>query len=66
MSKQANVMREAIDVLKQQGAIIIDPADIPSGVDQDENKNLLRWPICSGAAVPRAKIPNAPWCSCTA
>src|SRR3984885_12064129 len=27
---QANVMSEAIEILKQQGAIIVDPADIPS------------------------------------
>jgi amidase len=48
-------MREAIDVLKQQGAIIIDPADIPSVVDHDENRNFLRWPICSGADGPKGK-----------
>jgi amidase len=46
---QASVMRAAIDVLKQRGAIIIDPADIPSVVDRDESKHFLRWPICSGA-----------------
>jgi amidase len=48
-SAQASVMREAIDVLKQQGAIIVDPADIPSVVDPDASKNFLRWPVCSGA-----------------
>jgi amidase len=48
-SEQASVLREAIDVLKQQGAIIVDPADIPSVVDPDESQNFLRWPICSGA-----------------
>jgi amidase len=47
-SGQASAMREAIDILKQKGAIIIDPADIPSVVDQDESKNFLRWPVCSG------------------
>jgi amidase len=48
-SGQASAMREAIDILKQKGAVIIDPADIPSVVDQDESKNFLRWPVCSGA-----------------
>jgi len=48
-SEQASVMREAIDVLRQQGAIIVDPADIPSIVDPDESQNFLRWPVCSGA-----------------
>jgi amidase len=48
-AEQASVMREAIEVLKQQGAIIVDAADIPSVVDPDESQNFLRWPICSGA-----------------
>jgi amidase len=41
---QAKVMAEAIDILKQQGAIIVDPANIPSVVSQD----LVRWNQCSG------------------
>jgi amidase len=45
----AKVMAEAIDVLKQQGAVIVDPADIPSVVDKDEKNNLLKWNVCSGA-----------------
>jgi amidase len=48
-SEQASVMRQAIDVLRQQGGVIVDPADIPSVVDPDENQNFLRWPVCSGA-----------------
>jgi len=47
-AEQASVMRAAIDILKQKGAIIIDPADIPSVIDRDESKNFLRWPVCSG------------------
>lgn len=35
------VMSEAIDLLRQQGATIVDPADIPSVVDPDPNSNLL-------------------------
>jgi amidase len=46
---QAKVMAEAIDVLRQQGAVIVDPADIPSVVDKDEKNNLLKWGTCSGA-----------------
>ena len=41
-------MTEAIDVLKQQGAIIVDPADIPSVVTTDPDKNILLWGQCSG------------------
>jgi len=35
------VMTEAIEVLRQQGATIVDPADIPSIVDPDPAHNLL-------------------------
>ena len=35
-------MADAIDVLKQQGAVIVDPADIPSVVDKDPAKNYRR------------------------
>jgi amidase len=34
-------MAEAIEILTQQGAIIVDPADIPSVVDPDPANNLL-------------------------
>jgi hypothetical protein len=30
--EQARVMKEAIDILKRQGAVIVDPADIPSSL----------------------------------
>jgi amidase len=46
---QAKVMNDAIEILKQQGAIIVDPADIPSVVTTDPNRNFLRWNTCSGA-----------------
>ena len=52
---QAKVMAEAIDVLKQQGAVIVDPADIPSVVDKDEKSNLLKWNVCSGAEQGRGR-----------
>ena len=48
-------MAEAIDVLKQQGAVIVDPADIPSVVDKDEKNNLLKWNVCSGAEQGRGR-----------
>jgi len=41
------VMAEAIAVLRQQGAIIVDPADIPSIVDPDPRQNLLTAPDSS-------------------
>ncbi|MBV8819131.1 MAG: hypothetical protein JO022_12290, partial [Acidobacteriaceae bacterium] len=46
--EQARVMTEAIDILKQQGAVIVDPADIPSVTTQDPEKNFVLWGQCSG------------------
>jgi amidase len=46
--EQARVMTEAIAVLKQQGAIIVDPADIPSVVAPDAADNFLSFGVCSG------------------
>jgi amidase len=46
---QKAAMNEAIAVLKREGAIVIDPADIPSILDKDPKKNFLRWGQCSGA-----------------
>jgi amidase len=36
------VMAEVIEILKQQGAVVVDPADIPSVIDPDSANNLLR------------------------
>jgi amidase len=53
--EQTAVMAEAIGVLKQQGAVIVDPADIPSVIDADPKRNLLLWSICSGADDAKGK-----------
>jgi amidase len=45
---QKAVMQEAISILRAQGAIVIDPADIPSVVTDDPERSLLRWQVCSG------------------
>jgi len=44
---QRTAMTEAIAVLRAQGAVIVDPADIPSVVTADASANLLQWSICS-------------------
>jgi amidase len=44
---QLRLMNEAIAVMKAQGATIVDPADIPSVLDKDENNNLLNWGVCT-------------------
>jgi amidase len=55
---QTKVMAAAIDVLKQQGATIVDPADIPSVVDPDPKNNFLLWNVCSGVDNARGKDEN--------
>jgi amidase len=46
--EQARLMSEAVEILKQQGAVIVDPADIPSVVATDPDKSFIRWGQCSG------------------
>ena len=45
---QRTLMDAAIATLKQQGAVIVDPADIPSVVDTSAASNILNWNPCSG------------------
>jgi amidase len=52
---QEKVMAEAIEILRKQGAVIVDPADIPSVVTADLPNNLLRWNNCSGADNAKGK-----------
>ena len=56
--EQANAMDEAIAVLKQQGAVIIDPADIPSFVEKDPTQNFVMFDFCSGADQAKGKDAN--------
>ena len=55
---QLKVMDAAIAVLREQGATIVDPADIPSVVASDAAQNLLLWNVCSGADNARGKDQN--------
>jgi amidase len=52
---QQIVMADAIAVLKAQGAVVIDPANIPSVVDPNPANNFLRWNICSGVDDAKGK-----------
>ena len=45
---QQIAMANAITSLKAQGAIVVDPANIPSIVDANPDNNFLKWNICSG------------------
>jgi len=52
---QARVMAEAIAVLKEQGAVVVDPADIPSVLAKEAAKSFLGWSICSGLENAKGK-----------
>lgn len=45
--EQLKVMSEAIEILKAQGAVIVDPVEIPSIVTKDPKNNLLKWGVCT-------------------
>jgi amidase len=45
---QQALMAGAIAVLREQGAVVVDPANIPSIVTTEAAHSLLLWPICSG------------------
>lgn len=53
--EQRRLMTEAIALLKAQGAVMIDPADIPSVVTKDPAKSLLLWNTCGGAATGKGR-----------
>src|SRR5207247_2205046 len=42
-AEQTKVMADAIAVLTKQGAIVVDPADIPSVIEKDPKNNFLTW-----------------------
>jgi amidase len=46
---QTALMAEVIAALKKEGAVIVDPANIPSVVTADTLRNILLWNTCSGA-----------------
>ena len=54
-AEQQKVMAEAIEIMKQQGAVIVDPVELPSFADKDPKKNFLVWPYCSGAEQAKGK-----------
>jgi amidase len=57
-TEQAKVMADAIAVLKQQGAIVVDPAEIPSVVAKDANDSFPLFEFCSGAEHAKGKDQN--------
>ena len=50
---RVGLMNEAIGVLRGEGAVIVDPANLPSVIDNDPARNFLNWPICAGSGDTR-------------
>src|SRR5437879_933426 len=55
---QKILMAQAIEILKKRGAIIVDPADIPSLTSADPQSNLVLWSMCSGDQNGKGKDEN--------
>jgi amidase len=55
---QAKAMADAIAVLKQQGATVVDPADVPSFAAKNPADNFAAWDFCSGADHAKGKDAN--------
>jgi hypothetical protein len=49
--------------LQQQGAVIVDPANLPTVLETDRERNVLAWQICEKA---KGQDATARWCSSTA
>jgi amidase len=45
---QTKLMADTIDVLKRNGAVVVDPANMPTVLETDPAKNILTYAICSG------------------
>jgi amidase len=52
---QTAAMSAAIDVLRREGAVLVDPANVPSVVAAQPADNLLLWNTCSGLDNARGK-----------
>ena len=45
---RAAAFDEAIALLRREGAVVVDPADLPSATAEAADDNLFAWPICAG------------------
>jgi amidase len=54
-AERASAMADAIALLEEHGAVIVDPTDLPSFVDQDPAENFLLWNYCAGADEAKGK-----------
>jgi amidase len=57
-AEQAKVMADAIAVLRQQGAVVVDPAEVPSLIAKEAHANFALFDYCSGAEHAKGKDAN--------
>jgi amidase len=55
---QKALMVDAIAIARREGAILVDPADLPSVVERDPDKNVLLFDTCSGINAGKGKDAN--------
>src|SRR5579862_3928128 len=55
---QSKLMADAIEIVRHEGAIVVDPANLPSVGDPDSSKNVLLWDTCSGVNQGKGKDAN--------
>ena len=48
-TEQARLIADALETLARHGAVIVDPAEVPSVADPDPKTNFASWSTCSGA-----------------
>lgn len=52
---QAALMKEAIEILRKEGAVIVDPADIPSVLTPDTLQSFLRLSVCGSIGTRKGR-----------
>ena len=50
---QAGIFEEAIATLEAEGAIVVDPANLPTVIDPDPDRNIFSWGICAAQSATR-------------
>jgi amidase len=55
---QAKLMADAIDAIRREGAVVVDPANLPSVLEADPAKNILLWETCSGVNQGKGRDAN--------
>ena len=50
---QVERFEEAVAILEAQGAIVVDPANLPTVIDPDPDRNIFSWGVCAAESATR-------------